>query len=199
MHKVKAPKVVLHPLPGVAIEDVKKLVCSCSTPQALRDRAILLCLLDTGARASEFLALDVRNIDLITGAVRIEHGKGDKSRTVYLGSTSRKAVRRYLKSRGEMRPNSPIWVTDDGERLKFSGLRQIIERCAGRAGVTTPGLHDFRRSFALTMLRNGVDLQTISRLLGHSSLSVTERYLAQEQTDLADGHRRGSPVDNAGF
>lgn len=199
MRKVKPPKVPFHPLPGVAIDDVKKLIATCSTTLALRDKAILLCLLDTGARASEFLDLNLKDVDLTAGAVRIEHGKGDKSRTVFLGSISRRALRKYLKEREDLRPNSPLWTTDEGERLKFSGLRQVIERRASAAGIQTPGLHDFRRSFAITMLRNGVDLQTISRLLGHASLSVTERYLAQETNDLAEGHRKGSPVDNSNF
>ncbi len=197
IRKVKPPKVTVRPLPGVPIANVKRMVEACTTNNAIRDRAILLCLVDSGARAGEFLAMNLKDLDISSGALRIEHGKGDKFRVVFLGNTSRRSLRKWLRTRDELRPTSALWVSESGTRLTIAGLRQVVERRAVDAGVKVPGLHDFRRCFALTMLRNGVDLMTISRLLGHSSLAVTERYLCQDEEDLAEGHRRGSPVDNA--
>jgi integrase/recombinase XerD len=79
-------------------------------------RAILLCLLDTEAQAGEILALDLADIDQ-NGTVSIRHGKGDKGRTVFLGQKSRRALKAYLKARADTYP--AIWVTDNGERLKY--------------------------------------------------------------------------------
>lgn len=197
MNKVKRPRVVVQPLPGVAIGDIHKMVEACTTSTAARDRAILLCLLDSGCRRGEFLALNVADVDLVTGAVRIQHGKGDKARTVYLGARSRKALIRYLKTRPDLKASSPLFASQDGSRFSSDGLKSMIRRRAAAAGVEPPGLHDFRRCFAIEMQRNGVDPVTISRLLGHSSLQVTLRYLAQNEDDFRAAHKMGSPVDNA--
>ena len=89
-----------------------------------------------------------------------------------------------------------MFLTEDGDRLGFTGLRQLVVRASNRAGIKEHGLHDFRRGCALNLLRNGCDLTTISRLLGHSSLVVTQRYLAVDDQDSQIGHRKASPVDN---
>jgi site-specific recombinase XerD len=71
------------------------------------------------------------------------------------------------------------WLTDEGERLTYWGLNEVIRRRAKAAKVQKPGLHDFRRAFALNFLRNGGDIFTLQRLLGHADLQVLRRYLAQ--------------------
>ena len=96
--KVSPPKVTNNPKEGKAIDDVMKLVAVCKTGLAERDKAILFSLVDTGCRASEFLSINIGDIDLVNGEIRILHGKGDKYRTVYLGRNSRRAVRRILKA-----------------------------------------------------------------------------------------------------
>jgi integrase/recombinase XerD len=73
-------------------------------------------------------------------------------------------------------------VTGNGSRR--AGIRQVVRRAAGRAGVDEPGMHDFRRAFAINSLRNGMDVATLQRLLGHSSLEVVNRYLALVEDDL---------------
>jgi integrase/recombinase XerD len=196
--RVKAPKVSTKPLPGVSMDDIQKMIEVCNTDQAARDKAIILCLVDTGARRAEFCALNVADVDLLTGAISIQAGKGDKARMVYLGQRSRKALRRYFKSRGQLIADAPLFATVEGGRLSFNGLREIIRRRAIAAAITEPGLHNFRRTFAVEMLRNGVDLVTVSRLLGHSSLEMTRRYIGLIDDDLQEGHRKGSPVDNFG-
>jgi len=121
-----------------SIDDVMKMVSACNTGMAERDIAILLALVDTGCRASEFLAIDVGNLNLIEGDIQILQGKGGKFRTVYLGRNCRRKVRKYLKTRKEVFPHSPLWVNNGGYRLTYSGLRQIIRRRAGDANVKTP-------------------------------------------------------------
>jgi site-specific recombinase XerD len=93
-----------------------------------------------------------------------------------------------------------LWVTDDQKRcLSYSGLRALLQRHAKLAGVDSPSAHDFRRAFAITMLRNGTDLVTLARLMDHTSLKVLRRYLKQLPEDLQVAHRRAGPVVNAGF
>jgi site-specific recombinase XerD len=188
-----------HPLPGVSLEDIQKMLNNLAGANKVRDHALLLALLDTGARGFEFVALNLGDVDMITGATKIQRGKGDKERTVYMGSNTRRAVRRYIKTRTRLNQAAPMWLTVDGDRLTKRGLREVVEAAAKRAGVDAPGLHDFRRAFAVNMWRNGADLLTISRLLGHADLSTTRRYIADQDDDLRAGHARSSPVDCGGL
>jgi integrase/recombinase XerD len=196
IRKVKAPKVGIEPLEPVSLDDISTMVDTCqkSTYLGERDKAILFCLLDTGARAQEFLDVNLEDINLVTGSMLIRQGKGRKPRTVFLGAKSRKAVRTYLKQRSDS--NNALWVTESGERLTYSGLRGIVRRRAETAGLKEPSLHSFRRAFAINMLRAGVDIYSLQELMGHADLQVLRRYLKQTNEDIAQAHRVGSPVDN---
>ncbi len=194
IHKVKPPKVTYEPIKGVPTEDVRAMLATCADNfTGVRDHALLLCLLDTGARVREFLALNLEDVDFVSGAVDIRKGKGNKSRTVFIGKKSRKALRAYLRVRGDADP--ALWVTDEGGRLAVNSLRAVLERRAKLAGVPFASAHDFRRSFALALLRAGVDVFSIQKLMGHAGLDVLRRYLAQNTEDLRNAHERGSPVD----
>lgn len=108
---------------------------------------------------------------------------------------ARRAVRRWLSVREDK--NSALFTTlDDYARLSYSGLRWLVIRAFERAKVSYKGIHTFRRLCALTLLRGGVDIVTISRLLGHSTTEVVKRYLAQTDDDLHLAHAKASPVDN---
>lgn len=195
LRKVKPPKVDIEPLQPVPLEHIRAMLDTCERGKFTgeRDRAILLFLLDTGARAGELLALDRQDADILTGEVLIRKSKSRKPRTVFLGRTARRALRAYLKLRSDA--VTAVFVTDEIERLKMAGLRQVMVRRAKRAGVPIPPLHSFRRAFALAMYRAGVDLLTIQRLLGHSDMSILERYIKQDAEDLRGSHERASPGD----
>jgi integrase/recombinase XerD len=197
INKVKSPKVPVEPLDPVDLRDISGMVSTCRKGNFTgeRDKAILLVLLDTGARAQEFLDLNISDINIITGEILIRQGKGRKPRTVYLGSRSRKVVRNYMKQRTDN--DNALWIRDDGGgRLSYDGLRGIITRRAKQAKIITPSLHAFRRTFALECLRAGVDVFSLQKLMGHADLQVLRRYLAQTTDDIAQAHRIGSPVDN---
>ncbi|HHX44616.1 MAG TPA: tyrosine-type recombinase/integrase [Chloroflexi bacterium] len=190
----RTPQVQMEPVP---IDSLRAMLATCRrrTFTGDRDRAILLGLLDTGCRASEFRALNLGDVDLGTGAVLVRRGKGRKARSTFLGAKARQALLRYLRHRGELADGAPLWATRGGTRLTYAGLREVVRRRAVRAGVDVPSLHSFRHAFALNALRNGVDLVSLQRLLGHADLSVLRRYLAQTDGDLAAAHRKASPVD----
>jgi len=194
--KVKAPKVPLEPLLPIAIQDIMTLINVCPRGSIIgeRDRAIFLFLFDTGVRAQELCDTDIKDVDIYNGSVTIRHGKGGKSRSVFMGGKTRKAIRTYLRKRHDQSP--ALFVSNDEERLTYFGLRQMLGRRAKNAGLENkPTLHGFRRAFALNMLRAGVDIFVLQRLMGHADLQVMRRYLAQNDLDSQLAHMQGSPVD----
>jgi len=197
MAKVHAPKLPSTPLDPVSIADIQRMIALCPrrTAHGERDHAVLLCLLDSGCRASEFISLNAGDVNLADGSIMVRCGKGGKPRSVFLGAKSRVQLARYLRFRPDIRPSDALWTAHDRGRLTYAGLREIVRRLATKAGIPEPGLHSFRRAFALACLRNGVDLVSLQRLMGHTDLTVLRRYLAQNTDDLADAHRRGGPVD----
>lgn len=195
--KVEAPGISKEPLPGISRDDVGRLLLVCPRNfYGQRDKAIILGLYDSGLRRNEFLKLDFGDIDLKTGAVQVRKGKGNKDRTAFMGARARRELIRYLRYRSELLPNHALWVTGSGTRLTPAGLREIIRRRSKDAGIETPGLHDFRRAYAIESLRNGIDLVTLARLMGHTSLNVLQRYLDLLTEDLQRSHERSSPADN---
>lgn len=197
INKVKIPKSDDEKIEPASLEDVAKMIDTCQrgTFMGERDRAILYGLVDTGARAQEFLDLEIKDVDLFTGKAHINKGKGGKGRDVYFGSRARRALRNYLKLRDD--DNLALWVRDDREELMYEGLREIIKRRAKLARLEkTPNLHDFRRAFAINMLRGGTDIKTVADLLGHKGLAIVDRYLKTTSEDGMSAHKRASPVDN---
>jgi integrase/recombinase XerD len=193
IRKVKGPKVSSDPLPPDDWADIKAMIETCKKDAtAARDRALLLFLVDTGCRAGEVLSVNLDDYDPITGAVTVRKGKGGRTRTVFVGRQTRRAMRKYLKRRAV---DGPLWQTVHRGQLTYDGLRAIITRRAAQAGVKTPSLHSFRRFFALACLRNGMDLRRLQELMGHSTLNMLQRYTRLTSTDLQAAHREASPVD----
>lgn len=195
IHKVKPPKVGKEILEPVSLETVSALLGTCKADfYGARDKALILFLLDTGARASEVSAVDLADVNAITGEVIIRHGKGDKGRKVYLGSKSRKALRSYLRTRAD--ENSALFVGRSRERLTYDGVKQAIERRAELAEVDAPTCHSFRRAFAINSLRAGMNIYTLKELMGHSDFQVLQRYLKITEIDAETAHRLYAPVDH---
>jgi site-specific recombinase XerD len=199
MRKVKMPKLEQEILPAFTPEDVKKLLAATKDP---RDTAIVLFLLDTGCRLSEFLALNVEDVDMKTGAVKIRLGKGMKGRVAFLGFKARKALNRYVMERGPAAPDEPLWLLKSlgreltRERLTRSGLRFLLDRLSERSSVAHCHPHTFRRTFALWSLRAGMNIYALQQIMGHSDLTMLRRYLALVEEDLAEAHRKYGAVDN---
>ncbi len=157
------------------MEDVRALIDtrSAGTNPDDRDRAIFLVLLDTGVRAQELCDLHHEAVNLEIGTTLVRYGKGGKTRAVFLGIRSRKAVRTYRRRRTER--EAALFLTRSGERLTHEAVREMIDPRARAAGLSNqPSAHDFRRAFALNM----------------------RRYLAQNNDDSQMAHMRGSPVEN---
>jgi len=197
LRKVRPPRVPTEPLEPVPTDHVKAMIRTCRRRAFFgdRDRAVLLCLLDTGCRAGEFAAIDMGDVDPATGQILVRAGKGGRPRTVFIGAKSRRALAAYLRHLGERDGSAPLWVTNQAKRLSYSGLRDIVRRRAKRASVPAPTLHSFRRAFALACLRGGMDVYSLQRLMGHADLTMLRRYLAQTSEDVRKAHQRSGPVD----
>jgi site-specific recombinase XerD len=196
IRKVKAPRLPVEPIEAIPLQDIHALMDTCKQSFAgIRDKAMLMGLLDTGARAQEFLNLNLEDVELASGSVLIRQGKGRKPRMVFLGRKTVRAIRAYCRLRRDNHP--ALWVSVHRERMTYSGLMDLLRRRAGLAQLKEiPTPHDFRRAFALVMLRSGVDVFALQKLMGHSDLQVLRRYLAQTNQDVQTAHMRGSPVDN---
>lgn len=148
IRRVKAPKLPTDPIEPIQIEEINLLLKTCAgNYSGVRDKAMMLGLLDTGARAKEFLHINLEDVDLATGAVMIRQGKGRKPRMVFLGRKTIRAIRGYLRYRKDNHP--ALWVSTHGERMTYSALRCFLRRRAEQIGMKEiPTPHDFRRAFA---------------------------------------------------
>ena len=172
-----------------------KRACRNTRPTALRDRAILLTLVDTGVRASELCQITIADADRRNKRIFI-WGKGAKERIVYIDGSTPLAIWRYLATRPDAHPDDPLFVTQDGRPLDRHSLLKFIRRLGRRAGIPSANVHRFRHTFAINFLRNGGNAYTLQRLLGHSTLFMVKTYLALAAQDDSDNHRRASPVAN---
>lgn len=167
-------------------------------PDAARNRAIILTLLDTGLRASELCSLRILDVDLRNHekSIAIHEGKGNKDRHIPISPRTATAIWKYLTTRPDARVDEPLFATSTGRKMDRNNLGNMLESTADRAGIPDVHPHRFRHTFAINFLRNGGDIYTLQAILGHESLEMCLRYLKIAQTDLEKAHRRASPVDN---
>lgn len=202
LKRVKSPKRPTQIIEPITLAHFQALLktCNVKTFNGSRDYAVLLFLLDTGVRQQELVNLNLNDVDIDGGQVTVHKGKGQKSRYVFIGAKTKRALVTYLRRRemkeASIQADAPLWITSKGGRLTKFGVRELIRRHADKAGIPEPGLHDFRRAFAVNSLRAGMDIVTLARLLGHSNLATVQRYLALVKDDLRASDAKASPVDN---
>lgn len=165
---------------------------------ALRDKAIIMVLLDTGIRASELCDLKNADYDPKKGKLFVRHGKGDKERMLFLGANAKRALWRYLNSKENFnKPHKSLFnVTrsPNGKPMSRSDLFRLIQRLAKKAGITGCNVHRFRHTFAINFLRNGGTVLMLQHLLGHESLDIVKIYVKLSEID-AEKSAEYSTVD----
>lgn len=143
---------------------------------ALRDRAILEMLYSCGLRVSELTSLNISEVDLSGGMVRVM-GKGGKQRIVPVGSRAVDAIQEYLEDRDELTGTGPLFLNTRGNRINRRSVTRIVDTHVLRiAAFKRISPHILRHTFATHMLEGGADLRAIQELLGHASLSTTQKY-----------------------
>lgn len=143
---------------------------------ALRDRAVLETLYSCGIRVSELTAMNVGELDLDRGLARVL-GKGGKERVVPVGSFARQALAAYLEQRGNPAPDAPLILNARGGRLTRRSIGRLVDaHMLLIATMRKVSPHTLRHTFATHLLEGGADLRAIQELLGHASLSTTQKY-----------------------
>jgi len=146
------------------------------TPLSIRDRAILETLYSSGLRVSELTGLNIGGADLVAGSVKVL-GKGGKERIVPLGSKAVKALGEYLDLRGGRELNAPLFLNSRGGRLTRRSVARIVDRyMIHLETMKKASPHTLRHTFATHLLEGGADLRAIQEMLGHASLSTTQKY-----------------------
>ncbi|MCC6457904.1 MAG: tyrosine-type recombinase/integrase [Caldilineaceae bacterium] len=192
--KVQMPRLEKKIISALSPKDIKTILQNCGCE---RDRSLCLFLLDSGVRASELAALNIGDIDLQSGVVQVHSGKGQKGRTTYIGARTRKQLKRYWAERSDLNPKRPAFIAIfSGERLTVHGLVQLMARLSAKSGVLGCTCHTFRRTFAISCLRNGMNIYVLARLMGHADILILKQYLAFVDEDLKGAHERFGAVDN---
>jgi integrase/recombinase XerC len=203
---LRLPK-IQKPLPQfLSIEDAGQVV---ETPdkehsgeaRAARDRAMLELLYGAGVRVGELVGLDIVHVDLAERAARVL-GKGRKERIVPFGEPCARALREYLAMRPQLRhprqhtqAENALFLGRWGQRLTTRQVQKLVRRY-GQVGAGRPDLHPhaLRHSCATHLLDAGADLRSIQELLGHASLSTTQRYTHVSVDRLVEVYERAHPL-----
>lgn len=189
---VRMPRVEKKVLKALTPEEVDAVLRVCKNR---RDRALVYFLLDSGVRAAELCGLTVGDVDQNTGSVLVRFGKGQKQRMVYVGVKTRKALRLYLIDRGRPPPSAPLFLSLRREPMTGNALMLFFRRIQGRSGVRHVTAHALRRTYAITCLRNGMDIHSLRLLMGHADLDMLKQYLDFTEHDLSAAHARYGPLD----
>jgi integrase/recombinase XerD len=164
----------------------------------IRETLIVMLLIDTGIRLGELARLQMRDLNIETGELVVRPFRASvksRPRTIPIGASAKRAAWRYLRTRADVRPDDPLFVTSTGHAVSDSHIQNMLHDIGVRAGVHA-NPHKFRHTFAIEYLRNGGDIFTLKRLLGHATLEMVEYYLTILKSDLESAHRRASPADH---
>ncbi|UCC59556.1 MAG: tyrosine recombinase XerC [Dehalococcoidia bacterium] len=180
-------------------EEMAKLIEApdTSTPQGLRDRAILELLYAAGLRVSEIVALDLNDIELSSREIRV-WGKGSKQRVVLMGTPAAEALNIYIK-RGRIKlkgktQTRALFLNRFGNRIVQRRIQRIIRKYARQAGLELRVFpHIVRHTFATHMLDGGADLRVVQDLLGHARLSSTQVYTHVTRSQIRRNYLAAHP------
>lgn len=202
---VQSPKVARSLPTHFAEEDIESLLSSIAerarttTTKSkrlwVRNRALLELLYSSGLRASELVDLDWKNIDFNVGAVRVEYGKGGKQRVVPVGADALSSLDTYRDLWADHADNEEaVFLNRSGSRLSVRSVGRILDSCIRVAALQTKASpHAIRHSFATHLLENGADLRAIQEMLGHSSISTTQRYTHLDLRRLSSVYDKAHP------
>ena len=162
----------------------------------LRDLTIMIIMLETGVRVRELCDIKMNDVRMTDEQILIE-GKNGEDRLVPIQTQAKRILTRYIKARG----NSPVdwlFITVDDEKMNRDSLRRRIAKYGRMANITNVRCspHTFRHTFAKMSVKNGADIFTLQRILGHKTLDMVRRYVNMFGNDVKEAHSRFSPVEN---
>lgn len=194
---LKSPKIVSRVSEPLSVDEVERLLVAVPGHgfAHIRDRAILEILYGCGLRIGEALGLDVANVRVGEGFIKVM-GKGSRERLVPVGPKAVEALQKYLAARrdrfGEV--SGELFLSRCGTRLKKGGFGQRLKRYAARAGITKRvHPHILRHCFSVHLLAGGANVRALQLLLGHASLATTQKYLNLDWATLRETCLRAHP------
>lgn len=201
MARIKKIKVSRKPLNFIDDKQFKRLMTKfdISKFSEFRDYTIVLTLSDTGMRIGECLNIKITDVNFKERYIFLpaENTKGKKSRYVFFSDNLAKILRRWVQYQDRYRETDYLFSTNQGKALGLQNFEKNIKKYADRAGIENLHPHMFRNNFAKRFLMSGGDIYTLSRILGHSSITVTENeYLDLDVNDLRKQYQSHSPLSN---
>ena len=193
--KIKVPRAEKKVVKSLIHTEVNQLIMALgNTFEGVRNKAIILVLVDCGLRLGELLNIDLVDINMEQQIIKVDGKTGE--RVVRYGKTTAKALVAYLKLRSKVNGrNDSLWLTKKGITLKDSSVETLFIKLSKRTGIAVHP-HLLRHTFATMWLKNGGDSLMLQRLLGHTTLMMTNRYCqAVGSYDAVEAHRKYSPVD----
>jgi site-specific recombinase XerD len=199
LSRMRVPRAVKEEIKPLTPEEISRIL-SCFTANTAigcRSYAIVYSMLDAGLRVSEVAGLGMEGLDLEQGQLLVR-GKGNKERVVPIGSNAQKYLQRYIY---HFRPDpafpeyEKVFLTSEGKPLTDNSLKLFFTRLKVKTGIKRLHAHLLRHTFATYYLRNGGDLLSLQRILGHTSLEMVRVYSHLAEADVKAKHRRYSPMD----
>lgn len=195
MKPPRIPKTIIQPFQTDHIRSLLAL-CEKNTFLGVRNRAIILVFLETGLRLKELANMQIEDIDFERGIIKVM-GKGARERVVAIQLRTQKALLRYLLSRDDN--HRCVWVSEERRPLTEWGIAIMIRKLGKRAGLNNVRCspHTFRHTAATMSLDNGASEFEVQAMLGHSTITMTRRYVATLNSEkAAKAHKRFSPVEH---
>ncbi|RUO34681.1 site-specific tyrosine recombinase XerD [Aliidiomarina soli] len=199
---MRTPKQALNLPKSLSESDVEALLEAADTSSALglRDRCMLEVLYATGLRVSELVGLQVSEVNLRQGVIRVT-GKGDKERLVPMGEEAMDWLQRYLKTSrpellasGKKGPTDVVFLSLRGQQMTRQTFWHRIKQLAAQAGLNADlSPHTLRHAFATHLLNHGADLRALQMLLGHSDIATTQIYTHVARARLQALHKTHHP------
>lgn len=192
----KAPKLIIKVLTDEEVKEILSTI-NFNTSAGARNYSMLLLMLDSGLRLSEVIELKIPDIDIEHGRVWI-NGKGSKERIVPIGSRSQKYLRRYIiHFRPEpIRPGiNNVFLNLDGSVITENSIRLIFKRLSIKCKIPRLHAHLCRHTFGTNYLRNGGDVFSLQKILGHEDLATVKLYMHLVEADVVQKHKLFSPID----
>ena len=169
INPIKTKKEIKHVFTDVDMEKMKK---NTKTP---RDTAIIEFLYSTGVRASELCSVNISDVDFINKSVKV-CGKGNKERVVYLNTTCVYYLKEYLKTRTDLEEALFVKEQRGSGRLKVAGVEEMLRKLGAACDIEKLHPHKFRRTLATNLLKKGMSIEEVSKILGHAKLDTTMIY-----------------------
>jgi integrase/recombinase XerC len=194
--RIKVPRAEKRVIKALSSTEINQLLSVLgNTFDGVRNKAIILVLVDCGLRLGELLNIKTNDINMEQQLIKVDGKTGE--RVVRYGKTTAKALTAYLKLRSNVNgSNNSLWLTRKGVTLKDSSVETLFIKLRNKTRIPVHP-HLLRHTFATLWLKNGGDSLMLQRLLGHTTLMMTNRYCqAVGCEDAIEAHKRFSPMDN---